>query len=114
MAKENKLSLAEQHSWRGETFDRSRRVEGPNDSGGARVATVSSCPLCAPEPSWDLQAVWLGILLQKLRKMERRCLSQMSSKLTQQDVFCDLERERERERKQKGTQLLKQLIWQLF
>ncbi len=52
-----KLSLSEQRSWRGETFDRSGRVEGPNDSGGARAATVSSCPPCAPEPSWDLQAV---------------------------------------------------------
>lgn len=63
--------------------------------GRGKGATVSSCPSCAPEPSWDLQAVWLGILLQKLRKMEKRCLTQMFSKLTQQDVFCDLERERE-------------------
>ncbi|TMS09581.1 Homer protein-like protein 3 [Larimichthys crocea] len=41
--------------------------------GRGKGATVSSCPLCAPEPSWDLQAVWLGILLQKLRKMEKSC-----------------------------------------
>lgn len=80
-------------------------MEGPKDSGRARAATVSSCPLCAPEPSGDLQAVWLGILLQKLRKMEKRCLSQMSSKLTQQDVFCDLEREKEREETKGDTTL---------
>lgn len=47
-----------------------------------------------PRTLGDLQAVWLGILLQKLRKTEKRCLTHKSSKLTQQDVFCDLERER--------------------
>lgn len=41
-------------------------------------------------------------------------VSHTTSKLTRQDVFCDLEREREREGKQKRTQLLKQLKWQLF
>ena len=72
-----------------------RRREGPSDPGEG--ATVSSCPMCAPEPLWDLQAVWLEILLQKLRKMEKRCLTLMSSKLTRQDVFCDLEREKGRD-----------------
>lgn len=46
----------------------------------------------------------MRILLQKLRKMEKkRCLTQKSSKLTQQDVLCDLEGEREREREKKQT-----------
>lgn len=90
-----KLSLSEQHSCWGETFDRSRRVEGPNNPGargGGGGCVISS--LVCPWTLGDLQAVWLGILLQKLRKMEKRCLTQMSSKLTQQDVFCDLEGER--------------------
>lgn len=44
--------LSEQRSWRGETLDRSKRVEGPSDSrGGGKGATVSSCPSRAPEPS---------------------------------------------------------------
>lgn len=102
-----KLSLTERRSQRGETFDRSRKVEGPNDSGWGKGqgVTVSSCPSCGPEPSWALQAVWLGILLQKLRKMEKRCLSQTSSKLTQQDIFCDLERNRGREETKGDTTL---------
>lgn len=91
-----KLSSPEQRSWRGETLNRSRRVEGPSDSGVGRGATVSSCPSRAPEPSGIPRPVWLGILLQKLRKMEKKRVShtQKSSKLTQQDVLCDLERER--------------------
>lgn len=41
-----KLSLSEQHSLRGETLDRSRRVEGHNDSGEG--TTLSLSPLCVP------------------------------------------------------------------
>ncbi|TDH05700.1 hypothetical protein EPR50_G00125250 [Perca flavescens] len=44
-------------SRRGETFDGSRRVEGPNDSGRGG-GTVSSCPSRAPEPSGNTR--WNG------------------------------------------------------
>jgi len=49
---------------------------------GRRRVAVSSCPSCAFWTLWDLQALWLGTLLQKLRKTEKKCLTQMSSSLT--------------------------------
>lgn len=73
--------------------------EGGRSKGFWRAAEGGDCVILSLVCPWtlaDLQVVWLGILLQKLRKMEKSCLTKMFSKLTQQDFFCDLERERER------------------